>query len=44
MWRTRFQYRVVHLVGRTPHIIQDLAIPKPNAERFLDGLHEEFRI
>ncbi|KAF1913559.1 hypothetical protein BDU57DRAFT_479866 [Ampelomyces quisqualis] len=44
IWRTRFQYRVVHLVGGTPHIIQDLAIPAPNASPFLDSLHREFKI
>ncbi|OAL05723.1 FAD-binding domain-containing protein [Phaeosphaeriaceae sp. SRC1lsM3a] len=44
MWRTRFQYRVVHLIGGTPHIIQDLAIPQSNAEDVLSYLHEEYKI
>ena len=44
LWHTRFQYRVVHLVGGTPHIIQDLAIPEQNAEGFLQYLHNDFKI
>ncbi|KAF1841417.1 FAD-binding domain-containing protein [Cucurbitaria berberidis CBS 394.84] len=44
LWHTRFQYRVVHLVGGTPHIIQDLAIPEQNAEGFLQYLHDDFKI
>ncbi|KAH7405761.1 hypothetical protein DE146DRAFT_779097 [Phaeosphaeria sp. MPI-PUGE-AT-0046c] len=44
MWRTRFQYRVVHLIGGTPHIIQDLAIPAPNADDLLSYLHDEYKV
>jgi hypothetical protein len=44
MWRTRFQYRVVHLVGGTPHIFQGLAIPEPNASSLLGFLEGEFKI
>jgi delta24-sterol reductase len=44
LWRTRFQYRVVHLVGGTPHIIQDLAIPEQKADEFLQYLHDDLKI
>jgi delta24-sterol reductase len=44
MWHTRFQYRVLHVVGGTPHIIQDLAIPAQKADAFLAHLHDEFKI
>jgi delta24-sterol reductase len=44
MWHTRFQYRVLHLVGGTPHIVQDLAIPEKRADGFLQYLHDDFKI
>jgi delta24-sterol reductase len=44
MWHTRFQYRVLHLVGGTPHIVQDLAIPEKRADDFLQYLHDDFKI
>lgn len=44
VWRTRFQYRVLHLVGGTPYIIQDLAIPAQNASGFLCYMHDNLKI
>lgn len=44
MWRTRFQYRVVHLFGGTPHIIQDLAIPSPHAAEFVQHVNDAYSI
>jgi len=44
LWHTRFQYRVVHVVGGTPHIIQDLAIPEQKANGFLQYLHDDMKI
>jgi delta24-sterol reductase len=44
MWHTRFQYCVLHVVGGTPHIIQDLAIPAHRAEALLTYLHDAFKI
>ncbi|KAF2034441.1 FAD-binding domain-containing protein [Setomelanomma holmii] len=44
MFHTRFQYRVVHLVGGMPHIVQDFAIPEHKADVFLHYLHNDFNI
>ncbi|KAF2820025.1 hypothetical protein CC86DRAFT_124186 [Ophiobolus disseminans] len=44
LWHTRFQYRVVHVVGGTPHIIQDLAIPEQKADGVLQYLHDDLKI
>jgi delta24-sterol reductase len=44
LWHTRFQYRVLHLVGGTPHIIQDLAIPAQRADGFVSYLEEQYKI
>lgn len=44
LWHTRFQYRVLHLVGGTPHIIQDLAIPAQRADAFVQYLDDEMNI
>ncbi|KAH5532800.1 delta-sterol reductase [Parastagonospora nodorum] len=44
LWHTRFQYRVLHLVGGTPHIIQDLAIPAQRADGFVQYLEDELKI
>jgi delta24-sterol reductase len=41
---TQFQYRVVHVVGGTAHIIQDLAIPEQKANGFLQHLHDDLKI
>jgi delta24-sterol reductase len=30
VWHTRFQYRILHLTGGAPYIIQDVAIPAQN--------------
>ena len=44
MCHTRYQYRVLHLVGGTPHIIQDLAIPEQKADSFLQYVHDDLKI
>ncbi|KAL5114231.1 hypothetical protein ACEQ8H_007883 [Pleosporales sp. CAS-2024a] len=44
VFHSRFQYRVVHVVGGTPHIIQDLAIPAQRAGAFVSYLEDEMKI
>jgi delta24-sterol reductase len=44
LWHTRVQYRVLHFVGGTPHIIQDLAIPEQRSDGFVQYLEDEFKI
>ncbi|KAJ4323432.1 hypothetical protein N0V94_001905 [Neodidymelliopsis sp. IMI 364377] len=44
VWHTRFQYRVLHLTGGAPHIIQDVAIPGQRADEFLRFMKEEMKV
>ncbi|XPS94009.1 hypothetical protein M3J09_003335 [Ascochyta lentis] len=44
VWHTRFQYRVLHLTGGAPHIIQDVAIPEHKASDFLGFMQERMKI
>lgn len=44
VWHTRFQYRVLHLTGGAPHIIQDVAIPEHKASEFLGFMQEEMKL
>jgi delta24-sterol reductase len=44
VWHTRFQYRILHLTGGAPHIIQDVAIPAQNASEFLEFMHQYVKV